>query len=211
MSKRVFVLDVGVGSLGNELRWLSEDLPALGVSDWMAHGFEACAESHRVASARLSDLPMVHVHRIAIADREGTCRLYHTDNVDGHSIYATKNNVLDAANNHEDMTCTRASVFLASCPEFPADINILRFNVEGAEWVLADDLDRSGLLSRFQIVCGNCGGDITVVDELHQVGKYQSFLDIMARHGVQQFWYCWDTINDEASRATMRGRIKALL
>lgn len=211
MRAKVLVLDVGVGRHGYEIQWLAKEIfPALGIVDYQIHGFEACLGAWDAARSELVGLKAVVWH-LAISDREGTCRLYHAINPDGHSIFASKDNVVDASRDYEDVQCSRLSVWLASAGVDPDqyDIRILRFNVEGAEWPLFVDLEVAGLLRKFQIVCGNCGGDIQCVRELD--GCYQQFLAIAARNGIEQFWFCYDTVHDEQAKAEMRARLSRLL
>ncbi len=207
---RVLEIDVGVGDHGFEIEWLRDKIfPSLGITDYRIHGFEACAERHMQATGAVCT-DKISIHRVAIADYEGSCRLYYAFNPDGHSIYSTKDNVI-SKDGYEEVPCTRLSVWMkANVPDFDQfDIRILRFNVEGAEWPLFCDLEQSGLLDSFQIVCGACGGDIKCVRELD--GCYEKFLEMIRRHNIDMFWFCWDTINDEKSKETMRQRLAALI
>ena len=87
----------------------------------------------------------------------------------------------------------------------------MRFNVEGAEWPLFNDLEQSGMLSGFDFVCGACGGDITVVSEI--ADKYDAWVELLRRNDKldSMFWFCWDTRSDEKSKARMRSEIASRL
>lgn len=213
MSKKVLVFDISPGVLGLEARWLVEDLfPQVGITEFTIHGFEACRANFVASVKNIGMLPGVYLHPMAIGAHEGICRLYHSVSSDGHSIFDTKNNLVDPATQFEDVPCMRLSTWIkANVPSFPADINILRFNVEGAEWPLIEDLDQSGLLGHFQIVCGACGTDINVVKELSDAGRLQQFLAILTKWNVQQFWFCYDNINDVKSKQVMLERLQALV
>ena len=213
MTRKVRCFDIGVGRQGYEIQWLTQAIfPALGITSYEIHGFEAWSVAFNSARTALAGDSRVQVHRLAIADHDGQCRLYMAHNPDGHSIYATKDNVIDPQRQFEDVPCVRLSTWLhANIPDLAASLNILRFNVEGAEWALFNDLDTASLLPSFHICCGNCGSDIRSVRELVSAGRVEQFQEIARRHGIDLFWFCWDNTNDAKSKAGMTIRLQKLL
>lgn len=205
---KILVFDIGPEATGKEIGWLVDEIfPEMGITDYEIHAFEPCRKSYDDLSDKFASYPKVFCYHRAINDREGVCRLYHAVGPAGHSIYATKNNVMDP-DDYETVGCTRLSKWIkTNIKDFKDCIKILRFNIEGAEWVLIKDLSDAGMLHDFDIIAGNGGSDITTCSELD--GKYEEFNKIMA--GIDQLYFCWTTpeTNTE-SKKNMKRRLEVI-
>lgn len=211
--KKVIVLDVGLEATGKEAEWfISEIFPELGITDYEIYGFEPCKKSFDAVVEKFRKKPRMHIYRLAINSFEGMCRLYHAVGPAGHSIYKTKNNVPNAED-FEDVECTRMSEFIKkniSDEDWDGAVRVLRFNAEGGEWPLIEDLDERSMLKQFDIVSGNFGGDIVTVSELD--GKMAEFNEIMKKNGVRQIYFCFtDPVANIKAKSEMKARLKELL
>ena len=156
---------------GVELEWIvNQILPALGVEDYKAYGFEASSVYAEGVAKRYASNPKVKIEHVAIADKESIMRLYHSPNLLGHSIYSTKNNVM--LDKYEDVISTRFSEWIKKNNiDLENSFNIMKVNIEGAEWPLFQDMVANDLIKHIDIFCGADGDhegrhDIEKVAEL---------------------------------------------
>ena len=129
------------------------------------------------------------VYNFAISDRSGPVKLYHSEDYrsvknkdgvleltggNGNSIFASKSNVTDKYNIVPGIPF---SLFLENeSPDFRDCFNILKVNIEGAEWHLFNDLIKNDLVKYFHIFCGD-GYDIEKIGELSdKVDEYYKML-----------------------------------
>ena len=138
----------------------------LRITDYVIHAFEPCAASFATVQRTLLGQQHVKLHRAGVAESDGRVPLYHSTpaNPMGHSIYATKNNV--RARDFEMIRVVQFSRWLGeNVPDLRKSCNVLKFNIEGAEYALLRDLRRAELSSAFRIVCGDAC-DVRKVREL---------------------------------------------
>lgn len=167
---------------GVELEWIvNQILPALGVEDYKAYGFEASSVYAEGVAKRYASNPKVKIEHVAIADKESIMRLYHSPNLLGHSIYSTKNNVM--LDKYEEVISTRFSEWIKKNNiDLENSFNIMKVNIEGAEWPLFQDMVANDLIKHIDIFCGADGDhegrhDIEKVAELKPIAeKYYSLL-----------------------------------
>jgi FkbM family methyltransferase len=147
------------------------------------YGFEAHPEYCHYLSKKYSDDVNVNIINKAISYRNGKIELYIAEENDGegNSIFRTKKNV----NRHRSITVDSVlfSYWLFyNVPNFQMLNNILRFNIEGAEWYLINDLNNEGLLKYFRIIMGS-SPDIPKVSELS--GNIDKYNDILKSNSIQ--------------------------
>jgi hypothetical protein len=169
--KRVNYFDLGLHT-GLEL-WamLSETFPSCNITDYKAYGFEACQKFIDINIDRYNHHQNFNVEIIhkAISNTEERIKLYHVDKEKqpgevGHSIFRTKNNVTDE---YEEIDSIIFSKWLKeNVPSYKEDLNIMKVNIEGAEWHLFNDMVNNDLLQYFPIICG-AGHDVDKVSELN--------------------------------------------
>ena len=180
---RINYFDLGL-CRGHELAWMASFLPTL-TDSYHLYGFEACREHFDRCVESCDAMKNVALYHKAIAGSAGIVRLYHSRSEQGHSIYASKNNVV--ASDFEEVEAIRFSDFFrehASEKEF----NILRFNIEGAEWDLLNDLVESGLVSAIDLFGGSDEDDMAKVAELRD--RRASRDELIQTHGIKIAYFC---------------------
>lgn len=161
---------------GVELRWVVESIfPSLKIQDYRAFGFEACEKYAKDLERYFTSNSKVEIVHRAISDDEEV-KLYHAPNALGHSIYDTKNNV--DKTKFETVQGIRFSEWVReNVTDFENSFNILKVNIEGAEFPLFKDICSTGLNKHIQIFCG-AGHDVEKIGEFKDlVGDYYSLLE----------------------------------
>ncbi len=122
----------------------------------------------------------------AINDKNQQIKLYINYSFDGegNSIFSTKHNVTKEYVWVEGIKFS--DLIQQIRPTFKRENNILRFNIEGAEWHLINDLDKSGLFKYFKVMLGT--------NDLHKVGelknKIDPYLNILTKNQIKIERYC---------------------
>ena len=107
------------------------------------------------------------IHK-AISNTQDKIKLYYTDREKqpegaGNSIFRTKNNVTDK---YEEVQGVIFSKWLKeNVPNYDKHFNILKVNIEGAEWHLFNDMVDNDILQHFPVILGS-GHDVDKVSEL---------------------------------------------
>jgi len=142
--------------------------PSLNISNYNCYGFEACKKFLDFCEFNFKDFGNVKVFHNAISDVNEKIKLYHVDPQKqpgevGHSIFRTKDNVTDS---FEEVDSVIFSEWLESnVPSFRNDLNIMKVNIEGAEYPLFKDMVNSDILKFFPIIIG-AGHDVDKVSEI---------------------------------------------
>jgi hypothetical protein len=171
-----------------ELEWMvNQILPALGIEDYRAYGIEASHPYATAVDARYTDNPRVQIDHLAIAGEETTLRLYHSPNLLGHSIYSTKNNVLQ--DKYEDVQAMRFSEWIKKNDiDLEGSYNIMKVNIEGAEWPLFQDMVENDLVKHIDIFCG-ADGDHEGRHDIEKVGELKPIADdyysLLKEHDIE--------------------------
>jgi len=168
--KRVNYFDLGLHN-GLELReFVLRIFPTLNIdiSNYFCYGFEACKKFADYNEYSFQNYDNVKTYHKAISDKEEKIKLYLVDpeiqpGQVGNSIYRTKNNVTD---NFEEVDSVIFSKWLKeNVPSFTEDLNIMKVNIEGAEFPLFKDMVDSDILKYFPLIIG-AGHDVDKVSEL---------------------------------------------
>jgi len=145
--------------------------------DYTVYGFEAHPEYCADLVEKYADNEKVNIFNKAISNKNGTIDLYiaEKNEGEGNSIFKTKNNV-----NPKNFITVESILFSdwikKNVPGFETENNILRFNIEGAEWYLVNDLNDNNMLKSFKIVLGS-KTDIPKVKEISKnINKYEEIL-----------------------------------
>jgi hypothetical protein len=175
---RVNYFDLGLHS-GLELRYVVTQIltPAANkkLIDFQAYGFEACEAAVLFVKHQLQLKPnskesydsTTIIHK-AISNTQDKIKLYYTDREKqpegaGNSIFRTKNNVTDK---YEEVQGVIFSKWLKeNVPNYDKHFNILKVNIEGAEWHLFNDMVDNDILQHFPVILGS-GHDVDKVSEL---------------------------------------------
>ena len=160
---------------------VNELLPSLGINNFQAYGLEASSDyANRIKKVYFNN-PKVQIDHIAIADKEAKIKLYHSPNLLGHSIYSTKNNVLQ--DNFEEVAAMRFSQWIKKNNiDLEFSFNIMKVNIEGAEWPLFQDLVKNDLVKHFDIFCG-AGHDVEKIGELQSV--IEEYYSLLKAHNIK--------------------------
>lgn len=160
---------------GTEMGWMVDNiLPSLGIKNYHIYGFEACKHYADVLKKHYVSDDKVTIINKAIVDTPKKVKLYYADNAVGHSVFSTKRNVSE---NHEEVDGAVFSEWLEeNVPDYKLAFNIIKVNIEGAEWFLFNDLVNSGVHKYIKIYCGQ-GHDVEKVEELKdKVKEYYQLL-----------------------------------
>jgi len=184
---RVNYIDLGLYR-GQEIGIMANVVfPALGITDYEIHGFEACKSSYNEVARKYNGSKRIHIHHLAVGGKKEMMKLYYCvmDKVyhpAGNSLFATKNNV---GEKFEEVQCVVLSDWLdENVTDWRDCVNILRMNIEGAEWHVMTDLRDKGLLGCFKAYCGSRPGiDLKKVGELEH--HYDDFQKMLEENGIK--------------------------
>ena len=168
--------DLGLHKRANEIDIFLE-LCRKNNYSYKIYGFEAHLEYCKSLEKKYRHDKNITIINRAISNKNGIEKLYINEIYDGHgnSIFLTKSNII------KDKFITVKSILFSewineNIPNFKNENNILKFNIEGAEWHLMNDLNDSGLLKYFKIYLGS-HLDMKKVSELHDYVKdYENIL-----------------------------------
>lgn len=170
-NKRINYIDLGL-HLGFELEeMLIKIFPFLNLHNVKAHGFEASskfANHNREKYSKFIYLD-VDIYHAAISNSEEPVKLYKSNPAVspvadlGNSIFKSKKNVSDK---YETVPGVIFSNWLKKkVPNYKKEVNILKVNIEGAEYHLFKDMVENDLLQYFPLIMG-AGHDVDKVPEL---------------------------------------------
>jgi FkbM family methyltransferase len=160
---------------GVETAWMIKNVfPALGIANYHIYGFEACKQyANRLKSDYYGNEHVTIINK-AIVDKPGPVKLYYANNNVGHSVFATKKNVSTV---YEEVEGIKFSEWIKeNVKDYKEAFNIIKVNIEGAEWYLFNDLVDSGVHEAIDIYCGQ-GHDVEKITELEEkVSAYYELL-----------------------------------
>lgn len=173
--------DLGPYKWGSEIDMFIDICENNNIS-YKIYAFEAHPEYSKLLSDKYENDNNVLILNKAISNKNGTVKLYisKSSGGEGNSIFSTKNNV--DINEYFTVDSILFSDWVTkNVPNYKIENNIVRFNIEGAEWYLMNDLDKSGMFPYFKIFLGSTP-DIHKVGELKN--KYVDYNYILDKHGV---------------------------
>jgi len=184
---RINYFDMGLCD-GEEMEWMVDSiLPSLGIENYRAYGFEPCQVFYDNLKSKFGNNDKVTLIKKAISDKNGIAKLYYSwESKEGHSIFDTKNNV--SKDTFETVETVLFSDWLREkVPDFAESFNILRFNIEGAEWHLINDLVKNDMIKNIDIFCGHG-------DDVKKIGEYKDNVDeyynTLKRHNIKILLFC---------------------
>lgn len=194
-------IDLGTHK-GQEIDMLLDqivDMPAL--ESIRIYGVDANPEMIEHISGRFTDRANIvfGFFNFAIASDSGETPLYrHSANDVGDSIYPTKKGVTE---DHVMVPKQRFSRWLLENVDLrEPSVNVLKVNIEGAEWDLVNDLEQAELFPAFDIYLASMGGekaynDISKCSELSAMGCVEECKDILARNDVVVEKFCYENVD----------------
>ena len=166
-----------------ELKWIHQILNDLESVQFELYGFEACKAFYDkiLKDSEIKSMKNVKLYNLAISDHKGTLKLYHHKNRVGHSIYDTKNLI---SKDYEEVSCIKFSEWITECGiNLDDSFNIMRMNIEGAEYPLFIDIIESGLRSKFAIFCGD-GRDVSKIGEFKENGTVKKYYNMLKNENI---------------------------
>mgnify|MGYP001196046024 FL=1 len=176
---KVYYYDFGLWK-GTEIHWMVNHVfPALNITDYKIYGFDACKQYADRLSNVYSDNDRVTIINKAVVDEPRMVKLYHAANHVGHSVFSTKRNVSE---NYEEVEGIVFSDWLKkNVKGYQMAFNILKVNIEGAEWYLFNDLVKSGVHENIDVYCGQ-GHDVEKVGELED--KVEAYYQLLKDNDI---------------------------
>lgn len=151
------------------------------VSKFEMYAFEAHPGLARHCRWRFFWDRSLKVVPVALGSEETTCSLFLNRNLVGSSIYSKKNNVIPSR--RIEVPCTRLSTYIAA--NLPRDwkdsFNIIKSNIEGAEWNVWHDLASSNLLGAFDLWLGSKEGHDGWSLDLYKIADMHAQADELTR------------------------------
>lgn len=200
-------IDLGLHEEGREIDMIIQACEGLKVR-LNIYGIEANPSYMQGLQDRFKHLNNVTVFNYAITDFEGVASLYLSPESGGHgnSIFSDKNNVINKALR---VKASRLSTLFQKYIIKLGTLNILKYNIEGAEYMLFNDLIESGYLKAFDIFCG-ASSDMHKVKSLKS--KQGAFLDKLKMIGVERldFFHTQSKARNDKMITTMKKKISSL-
>lgn len=161
------------------------------------YGIEASPQTFAKAVSKFHDEGRVRFHffNFAVGSSEGVADLYLHPSSLGHSLYADKRGVTEAK---IKVLTMRFSVFLKQIEGLPGAVNILKANIEGAEWDLLQDLAEHKLLSLFNLYLSSSEGQFSDIGKIPSLVNQNSPVrsrQILDAHHVQVRRFCFKQSN----------------
>lgn len=189
---------------GDEIEMFLEAISPLKASV-RVYGFEPHPELYERVSKRYSHNLDIKIFPYAVSDINGKTRLYIADGnqMEGNSIFKTKNNV--DPNNFVEVKTIKFSDYLDTI-DYKDYINVVRFNIEGAEIHLIEDIVANGLNNNIQLFLGAKGGvDILKCEEISHL--HSDYKEKLKSNGIEVYQFCsvsQDNISDEKIRSIIK-------
>ncbi|MDP7266890.1 MAG: FkbM family methyltransferase [Pirellulales bacterium] len=174
---QVQMFDVGMNE-GEVTAMMIATLRKLHVKDWVIHGFEPHPKWFAHCKHRFRKYPNVHVYPLAIGEKDGKAKLFQaTKNTVGNSPYDDKFNV--DPSRYDTVSVCRFSSWLDRQLWSRHAVNILKMNIEGAEWSVYRDLVESNWHMHFDFFLGTPGDEDNISKIAHLKSRrdaYDQFL-----------------------------------
>jgi FkbM family methyltransferase len=182
---------------GDEIQMFLDATKSIqGIYDISVYGFEAHPELSIKVANRYSEYDNVEIINKAISFENSKIRLYIAEGnkMEGNSVFSSKNNV--STDNYVDVDGVLFSDWLIENEtSFSDAINVIRFNIEGAEIYLLEDIISSGLNEYIYLYLGSSGGvDILKCEEIaHLHSDYEQKLK---QNGIEVHQFCSASTNN---------------
>jgi len=183
MGYKIRYFDLGAHK-GEEITFMLGTLPGIpGVDSVEVIGVEANPELFRVLSSTFQNDPRVKLFNFAIAAKNGKLALFPgRGSTLSSSIYDDKNNVVK-----ESPILVPASPFSdwakQNIPGFPVknpdEINIVKLNIEGAEWDFIQNLNEHGIFWWFDLYLGDTSKEGDFSTDMRKIESLVPYVDLM--------------------------------
>ena len=161
-----------------------------------AYLFEAQGAYVAYLRKRFADDPRVFIHHAAIGSKEDRSYLYVGKNPECHSLYPDKHDVgKGACWAVPEIRFSEWFDSVAMRSKNDHTVNLIKANIEGAEWDLIQDMEATDLFPLFDVFLGTDQWT-TDMRKCHSLlSKVAVARDILDRHGIETKSYCCGTSN----------------
>jgi FkbM family methyltransferase len=185
--KKIRYFDFGLYKC-EELKDMENFLDTI-TNNFECYGFEAATTTYNKYCKKL-EKNNTKIYNLAISDKHNsTINLYYCPNNEGHSIHSSKFNVLKD---------TKWAVKSIKFSEWLKDnninlkdsFNIIRVNIEGAEWELFNDIIDSNIRNDINIFCGSSGKDVKKIKKFIDNGIDKKFYELLKKNNIHIYKWC---------------------
>ena len=183
---KVNYFDLGLGQVNRNHCWELDQILQFFIKeniDYNIYGIEASLYSSLVAKNKYKNNKNVHIYNFAISNNEGQINLYGTKTgINGASIYDSKNNV--NKNRYEVVEGVRFSTFIKREKiDLENCVNIVKINIEGAEWDFFNNIVENNLVEKFDIFCGQ-GHDVHKIKDFVINGIDKQYMELLKTNNI---------------------------
>lgn len=184
--KKINYFDLGLHH-GQELDWFINGVfPEQGIKNYSVHGFEACEEYYLICKEKYKNHPKsipptarkgirenhdVNIHHLAISNVNAPIKLYYTECDLGYSIFDSKENIKQNREFEEVQGVKFSDWLKENVPDFRENINIMKVNIEGAEWHLINDMIESDIAKHFGLFFGTVDDATCPLNDVAKIGE----------------------------------------
>jgi FkbM family methyltransferase len=184
--KKINYFDLGLHH-GQELDWFVDGVfPEQRIENYSIHGFEACEEYYLYCKEKYKSHPKatpliaqkgarknrdVNIHHLAISNVNTPIKLYYAEHEMGYSIFDTKDNIKQSKEFEEVQGIKFSDWLKENVPNFKEDVNIIKINIEGAEWHLINDIVENDIVKHFDLFFGTVDETVGPLDDVSKIGE----------------------------------------
>lgn len=167
-----------------ELIFMKEFLPTF-VNDYEIHGFEGVPtifDKYKQKHSKYLD-EKTHMYNLIISDQHNTMKkIYYAPNLVGNSIHQSKKNV--QPDNYWTVPSVRFSHWLKDNNiDLKDSFNIVKINIEGAEWEFFNDIIDNNVKNDIDIICGT-GHDVEKIKDFVENGTVEKYYKLLEDNDI---------------------------
>ena len=167
-----------------ELIFMKDFLPTF-VNDYEIHGFEGVPTIFDKFKQKYSKYldEKTHMHNLIISDQHNTMKkIYYAPNTVGNSIHQSKKNV--QSDKYWTVPSVRFSHWLKDNNiDLKDSFNIVKINIEGAEWEFFNDIVDNNIKNDIDIICGT-GHDVIKIKDFVENGIVEKYYKLLEDNNI---------------------------
>lgn len=156
-------------------------------TDYRVYSFEANPELYEKVKNKFIENEKIKVYNLAINNQNEKVNLYiETTLQEGSSIFPSKKNV--SKSKYFEVDGVLFSSWLeGAVPDYQQGINILRFNIEGAELYLMEDIIENNIRQHFDLFLGSLPDIPKIPSIKDKMGYYDKLLQ---NNNIEVEYFC---------------------
>ena len=177
---KIRYFDLGLHK-GEELHDMKKFLPTI-TNDYEIYGFEA-APTHFNNYCKMFSDTKTKVYNVAISsEHKSNIKLYYAHNKVGHSIHSSKQNI--TKDKFWNVPTIKFTEWLKDNNiNLKDSFNIIKINIEGAEWEFFNDIISSNLNKYIDIYCG-AGHDVEKIKNFVENGIVDKYYKLLKDNDI---------------------------